>query len=59
MITKIFLSYVVLFALTISVGVFIRMSDVLLPEWFKIFVGFLVLLFPFLLAGNVLYLIWG
>ena len=58
MITKILLSYVLLIVLTILVGVFIRMSDAELPEWFEIFLGLLIFLFPFLLAANVLYFIW-
>ena len=57
-ITKIFLSYVLLIVLTILVGVFIRMSDIEPPERFNIFLGILILLFPSLLAANVLYFIW-
>jgi hypothetical protein len=58
MITKILLSYVLLIVLTIFVGVFIRMSDIEIPEWLKIFLGLLIFLFPFLLSANVLYFIW-
>jgi sulfite exporter TauE/SafE len=58
MITKILLSYILITLITLVVGVVLRMSDVKTPKWFDIFLGVLILLFPFLLTASGIYWIW-
>jgi hypothetical protein len=58
MITKIALSYLLLFTTMLGAGVVMTLLDVEIPKWFNALFGGLVLLFPLLLVGIGFYFIW-
>jgi hypothetical protein len=58
MITKIALSYLLLFTTMLVAGIAMTLSDVEIPKWFNALFGIVILLFPLILVGTGFYFIW-
>ena len=58
MLTKIALSYLLLFTTMLGAGIIMTAGDVEIPKWFSIFFGLLIVLFPLLLVAAGFYWIW-
>jgi len=58
MITKIALSYLLLFTTMLGAGVILTLLDIEIPKWFNALFGAVILLFPLLLIGTGFYFIW-
>lgn len=59
MITKISLSYLLLFTTMLGAGIVMNVAEIDTPKWFLFLFGLLTLMFPLLLVGVGFYWIWS